>query len=114
MLEPGTSQTTGDESVRVGKKLSIKPTVFTNSVQQPSDKRSQSISTPTTPHLPQPGQLSLVVASVVHGGTGVIHEGNELASAMQQRTSLVVQKDRASGSQVCVCMCVRPCMCTII
>lgn len=65
MLEEGTSPSLTDEgNTKVGKRSS--------SVRAAASQQSaESMTTPTIPQLPQPGQLSLVVASVVHGRSGV-------------------------------------------
>ena len=66
MLEEGSSPSLTDDgsSTKVGKRSS--------SVKAAASQQSaESMTTPNTPQLPQPGQLSLVVASVVHGRSGV-------------------------------------------
>ncbi len=53
---------------RVGKRASATKTA--TGLFLSTGVREQGMATPTTPHLPQPGQLSLVVANVIHGGGG--------------------------------------------
>lgn len=89
VLEEGSQSAVEESGTRVGKrssatKLAGGPVTVTQLLSD-ENLSSQSLAggMPTTPQLPQPGQLSLVVASVVHGGTSSLVP--MLASAQQHQ-----------------------------
>ena len=91
ILEVGSNQIAEEEVGKIGRRTSGRSTsaaIATSSSSALSggqvgssvslETPPQGMVTPSTPHsLPQPAQLSLVVASVVHGGSGIMHDEDE-------------------------------------
>lgn len=75
-----------------------------------TESLAQGMATPTTPHsLPQPAQLSMVVASAVQGGSSILTEedvglgdyGSSLKVSLQAKRAKVASKVQVSCGKLC-------------
>ena len=93
---PGVAEDGGLGGGRVGKRAS--------GIRSANQQPAASIALPPTPQLPQPGQLSLVVASVVQG-KGAAGDGGSGTLTLQLTQQLTQQESRGNlGSPKVSCM----------
>ena len=100
VLEEGSSPSLTEDSSNSGNNKIGKRGTGTRAVAANQQQSTEILATPTTPHLPQPGQLSLVVASVVHGKPGTSQEAGSnlgLTLHLSQQNLQVREGGRGGG-----------------